>query len=73
MNEGWLGILEFLRDITCKPEVRVLVDRAWYKAWDIGDFTKNVREGVRKGRCGLDGTEMNFPDVIPAKELCLPS
>jgi len=44
VDEGWLGILEFLRDITCKPKVRVLVDSAGDKTWDIGDFAKNMRE-----------------------------
>jgi hypothetical protein len=68
VDERWLRVFEFLRNVTRKPEVRVLIDRAGDEAWDIGDFAENVREGVREGRSGLDGTEMNFADVVPAKE-----
>lgn len=68
MNEAWFGVLEFLSDITCKPEVGVLVYRAGDEARDIRNFAEYVRERVREGRSCLNGTEMDFADVIPVKK-----
>ncbi len=57
-------ILEFLRDVSCKTEIRVLVDRARNKAGDVGDRAIYLWEGVGEGRSSLDGSEMDSTDVI---------
>jgi hypothetical protein len=68
MDEGWFGVLKFLRHITRKPEVRVLVYRAGDEAWDIRNFAEDVRERVRERRGCLNGTKMDFSDVVPIEK-----
>lgn len=69
MDEGWFWVLEFLRDITRKSEVRILVYRAGDEAWDIRNFAEDVRERIREGWGCLNGTEMYFADVVPIENI----
>ncbi|KAG2744552.1 hypothetical protein P692DRAFT_20894989, partial [Suillus brevipes Sb2] len=68
-SEGWFEVLEFPCDITRESEVRVLVYRAGHDAWDIRKSTEDVRERsqrrTRARRGCLNGTEMDFADVVP--------
>ena len=63
-----LRVLQLRRDVSREAEVRILVDRAWDEAWDVRLGAEDLGEGVREGWRGLDGREVDFPNVIPVRK-----
>jgi len=59
-----LGVLEPRGGVACQAEVGVLVDRAGDEARDVGFCPEDLGEGVREGRRGLDGAEVDLADVV---------
>ena len=68
VQERGLRVLELRGDVAREPEVRVLVDRAWDEARDVGDGAEDLGEGVGEGGCGLDGGEVDLSDVVSVRE-----
>ena len=70
VQQRGLRVLELHGDVARQPEVRVLVDRTWDEAGDVGLRAEDLREGVGERWCGLDGREVDLADVVSACEPC---
>lgn len=64
MDERRFRVFEFDGDVAGKTEIGVLVDCAGDKTGNVGYGAEDMREGVGEGRCGLNGCEVDFPDVV---------
>ena len=64
MEECGFGVFEFDGDVAGEAEVGVLVDGAGDEAGYVGCFAEDLGERVGEGRCGLNGGEVDFPDVV---------
>lgn len=65
VDQSGFGVFQLLGDISSQAEIWVLINCTWNQARDVGNRSKYVRKRVRERRCGLDGCEVNFADVIP--------
>ncbi len=64
MDECWLRVFEFCRDIPCQSEVRVLIYSTRDEAMYIRGFAKYLGERIGEGWRSLNRGEMNFSDII---------
>ena len=69
MQQGRLGILQLMRYVTSKAEIRVLVDSTRDKARDIRLGAKDLRERVGERWCSLNRAEVYLSDVVPGKRV----
>ena len=67
MDQGGLGVFELRCHVSSQAEVRVLVYRAWDETGYVRNGTEYLREGIGERRSGLDGSEVDFSDVITRK------
>jgi hypothetical protein len=64
VQQARLRVPQLVRDVARQAEIRILVDRTWNQARDVGLCTENLREGVGKGRRGLDRAKVYLADVV---------
>lgn len=64
VDQGRLGILELVGNITRQAEVRILVNGARDQARNVGTIAKDGGEGVRERGGGLDRHKVRLADVI---------
>lgn len=69
MNQGWLGILETLSNITSETEVRILINSTRNQTGNILLATKDVRERIGEGRCSLNSNKVELANSITKKSL----
>ena len=67
MQQGRLRVLQLVRDVTRQAEIGILVDRTWDETGNVRFGTKDLWEGVGKGRRRLDGAKVNLADVVTKK------
>ena len=68
VDQGRLGVLELVGNITRQTEVRILVNGARDQARNVGTIAKDGRESVRERGGGLDRHKVRLSDVIAVIE-----
>lgn len=64
MQQSGLGIFEFRGNITGKTEIWILINCTRDEWWNIGYGAEDLREGVWEGWGRLNGSEVNFTDIV---------
>ena len=59
-----LWVPQLVRDVARQAKIRILVYRARDQAGDVGLCAEDLREGVGKGRRGLDRAKVYLADVV---------
>jgi hypothetical protein len=73
VQQGRLRVSQLVRHVTRQAEIRILVDRTWDEAGNVGLGAKDLWEGVGKGRRSLDGGKVYLADVVTRKTKNVPA
>lgn len=68
VDQGWLGVLETLSNITSETEIRILINSTGDQTGNVLLATKDVRERIGEGWCSLNSNKVELANSITGKE-----